>query len=317
MGQIAKNAGVSCVTVSRALNTPEKVRPETLARIRSVCQQMNFSPRVIPNRIRTVCLIIPAPPHFYMGDNVMLSTIVSLLNEQRYHVVVSPLSEIERSPLIFQRAFIAILHQEDAASLTVARKFASKVPFVTIDDLTEELAPEAILVSSDHTQGGAMATRHFLERGHRKIAYVGSKVVSRGVRAHFDGYKEVMEQNDLFRQSLVFQNDDSLLLEGIQRLCAEGMTALFCPEPSWLPKVLFFLRLFNKDFPRDVSVIGQEYDGGPRFTYPPITCLVQPLKKVAELAVGKLVKRMEGQPVDQRKCCVPYELAERESVRDL
>ena len=313
--EIAKETGVSCATISRVLNTPEKVSPETLARVRRACQKFNFTPRVIPNRIKTVFLAIPSPGYFLVDDNIMVANIISSLNKYHYNAIVSTLSEINNTPAIFQRAFIAIIHQGDIRSLDILRKWALKCPVVAIDGVNEGVPPETTLVRSDHRQGVSMAIEYLLKSGHQRIGYVGLDMDLLGCRERFLGYKTTMEQQGLYSERLVFLNNREVLLEGINRLGKEKISALFISESTLTLRVLYYLKLLGKDVPGDISVISSEFAGGTEFLYPPLTCIVQPLDILAELVVEKLMRRLQGEETkERREYYVPYAMVKRESV---
>src|SRR5689334_11060098 len=94
--KVARSAGVSHVTVSRALNDPDKVHPETLARIRQACTELNFTPRVIPSRLKAVSLIVPPVSQIVPGDSILISRLVSRLSDQGFHTLVTAVSGVEK-----------------------------------------------------------------------------------------------------------------------------------------------------------------------------------------------------------------------------
>ncbi|HAU38460.1 MAG TPA: hypothetical protein DCX07_12195 [Phycisphaerales bacterium] len=318
ISKIAKSVGVSHVTVSRALNDPTKVNPKTLARIRKACSEAGFTPRVIPNRLKTVSLIVPACDEILPGDSVLISRIAALLSDRHYHVVVSSVDGIETLSVLFQKAFIAILRELRPEILPVIRRYAAKAPFVTINDMNEQVGPDAVLLGSDHRQGITAAMEHFLARGHRRIGYVATDLKTRGLRDRLETYRQIMKAQGLYDDALVFVNEESLLPEGLRRLCWENVTGLLVAEAQLTPRVLYYLKLMGKEVPRDISLITHELAGAYEFVYPPITSFVQPGERLAELAVETVLGKLQdkNRPVEHTHY-LPYKLVVRESVRNI
>ncbi|MEX0777046.1 MAG: LacI family DNA-binding transcriptional regulator [Phycisphaeraceae bacterium] len=318
ISNIAKSLGISHVTVSRALNDPTKVNAITLARIRKACSEASFTPRVIPNRLKTVSLIVPSSDDILVGDSVLISKIVALLSGRNYHVVVSSVDGIEQLSVLFQKAFIAILRDVQPEVLPLIRRYAARSPFVTINDMNEEVGPDAVLLGSDHRQGISMAMEHFLSRGHTRIGYVATSLKPRGHRERLEAYRQIMKAKGLYDDSLVFVNDEQLLPEGLRRLCWENVTGLLVTEAQLTPRVLYYLKLIGKEVPRDVSLITHELAGGYQFVYPPITSVVQPGERLAELAVDTVLGKLLNPDLRvEHAHYLPYELVIRESVRSI
>jgi DNA-binding LacI/PurR family transcriptional regulator len=318
ISKIAKNLGISHVTVSRALNDPSKVNPRTLAKIRKACSEAGFTPRVIPNRLKTVSLIVPTADEILAGDSILISKIVALLSGRDYHVVVSAVNDVEQLSVLFQKAFIAILRDLKPDVLPVIRRYAARAPFVAINDMNEQVGPDAFLLGSDHRQGITLAMEHFFARGHTRIGYVATSLKPRGHRERLDAYTEIMKSRGLSSDSMVFINNEELLPEGLRRLISEDVTGILVTEAHLTPRVLYYLKLMGKEVPRDVSLIANEMSGGYQFVYPPITSIVQPGDKLATVAVETVLNKLRDRqtPVEHAHY-VPYELIVRESVRSI
>lgn len=314
--KVARRAGVSYVTVSRALNHPDKVNPDTLARIRRIFRDMNYTPRVVPNRVRTVCLLTPAGVAYNPADSVLTNHIIPALNREGYHAVLSPVSAIESAPEILRGAFIGVLHEGDEEAARIVEQYSPTRPFVVIDDLCKPSHRFLTRVRSDHSQGTRLALDHLLHRGHRRIAYVGPPPQGKGYLERFQAYRDAMQRRGLFNESLVFQSSDEMLIDGIRRLCRERATAVLVVLPTLVPQVLHYLRLLDKDVPRDLSLVACEFEGGTPHLYPPLTSIVQPIAPLGELAATLAIRRLRGETVKPNHL-LPYRLAERGSVRSL
>lgn len=313
--EIAKKAGVSCVTVSRALNHPEQVTPETCAKIQKIFTEMNYKPRVIPNRLDTVNLLLPSPPAYItMHDGILFSSISNLITEKGYHSVLSPRKAMGIQN-IFHKVYVAVLTEGDTKMSTFIRDHSAKTPFIVISDTSESLPENVPVLGSDHKQGTTLAIEYLLKRGHTRIGYVGNNLTCRGYREKFEAYTALMKKNNCFCQDYIFLNDEKLLFEGLQRLCNRKVTALFIAEESLTLKAIYYLDLLGKKVPEDISVVSKEISGSTEFLYPPITCIIQPLIKLSSLVVDYVLKRInEPDAVIPRNTYIPYDFVERESV---
>lgn len=312
--KIAEKAGVSYVTVSRALNHPEQVSPETCAKIQKIFKDLNFKPRVIPNRLDTVNFLLPSPEYITLHDAIVFSSIAAPLAEKGYHTVVSPRNTFGIQNL-FHKAYIAILRDGDTEVDSFIREHSSEIPFIVISDTSKSLPENVLVAGSDHRQGTTLAVEYLLNKGHTRIGYVGNNLTSRGYKEKFEAYTNLMKKNKCHDEDFVFLNDEKLLFEGLQRLCNKKITALFIAEEALTLKTIYYLDLLGKRVPEDISVVSKEISGSIEFLYPPITCIIQPLKKLCLLAADIVLKRTNGrkEPIP-RYTYIPYDFVERESV---
>lgn len=315
--KIAKEVGVSHATISRALNMPEKVHPDTLLKIQRVCKEMNYTPRVISSSLKAVTLIVPPISQVTGSDTILISRMVSLLSERGYNVLVCPESGIESLSRIFRKAFIVLTHDIDAGSMS--KTFGNiQVPIVAINDMNESINPESILIGSDHHQGISMAMHYLLERGHKRIAYISMNPRFRGERERLETYSNIMREQKEYDESLIFANDRVMLPEGLSRICSEKATAILVADASLTLQVLYYLKLFGSQVPNDISMITLEVAGSFEFLYPPITAFVQPTLKLADLAVEMILAKLRsGGKSEDRKDYIPYEMIIRESVKNI
>ncbi len=312
--KIAARAGVSYVTVSRALNHPEQVSPETYTKIQSIFKELNFKPRVIPNRLDTVNFLLPSPEYITAHDGISFSYTAASLAERGYHTVASPMNIMSIQSL-FHKAYIAILKDGDTKIESFIREHSSEIPFIVISDTSKILPDNVLIAGSDHRQGTSLAIEYLLKKGHTRIGYVGNNLTSRGYKERYDAYTDLMKNNKYFDEDFVFLNDEKLLFEGLQRLCGKKITALFIAEEDLTLKTIYYLDLLGKKVPQDISIVSKETAGSNEFLYPPITCIIQPLKKLSALVADIAIKLAKNRKETIPRCTyIPYDFVERESV---
>lgn len=196
---VAQVAGVSRQTVSRAINNLGEISPETRARVLSVAEEMGYRPSSIARglatqRTCTLGLVVPdvANPFFAevargatreayaQGYSVFLcntdeepareASVLQSLEEKRVDGVLLCSSRLEAD------ALCDVLERYPAVVLFNRRPEVCDIGLVLIDDAL----------------GGAMATRHLLTTGHRRVGFLAGPPASRSGRLRAAGYRTAM-----------------------------------------------------------------------------------------------------------------------------
>ncbi|MCC6581040.1 MAG: LacI family DNA-binding transcriptional regulator [Phycisphaeraceae bacterium] len=318
MQEIARRTGVSYATISRAFNQPEKVRPRTLLRIRELCDELNYRPRVIPNNLSTVSVIVPDHDHVAPIDGILLSYVVTELSRHGMPTVVATMQSLKSHPNVFQKAFIGILHEIDDEDMKLLRHYSKIGPFIAINDMADNIGPHATRIGSDHPDAVNQAMDRLIAAGHRRIAFVLRRLPVKGCNDRLDAYRKRMNALGGFDESLVFFNEEQYLFEGLRRIRDARPTAMLVGEAHLTLKVLHYGKLMDLHVPDNLSMITFEHAGGTQHLFPPITSVVQPIDDLGH-AAARLILDHLAHP-EQRKIksqYLPYRLIDRESVRPL
>ncbi|MBU6498773.1 MAG: LacI family DNA-binding transcriptional regulator [Rhodospirillales bacterium] len=178
---VAAAAGVAPMTVSRVLNTPERVSEETAARVRAAIERLGYVPNLIAGglssrRSRMIAAIVPtiASPMFYAPVQPFTDT----LAQSGYHVMLALSGYEEGSEDGLIRAVLSrrpdgLLLTGAAHSPAVRRLLRDAgVPVVEIWDATE--TPTDMLVGFDHAELGAAVADFFAAAGHTHFAVLAA-----------------------------------------------------------------------------------------------------------------------------------------------
>ena len=178
MREVAAAAGVSAKTVSRVFNDDPHVTPETRARVEVALRQLNYVPNAVATTFRTgrspvVGIAVPdiVDPFFAaiaksvgrLATQHGMSTVVTSLGEdmQKEADVVGRLLSQSLSGLIIAPV---------AAEHAYLEPWKDRLPIVFVDRRPVRLAADSF--TEDDHGGALMATRHLVEHGHRRIAFV-------------------------------------------------------------------------------------------------------------------------------------------------
>lgn len=186
---VAKLAGVSVITASRALNTPEKVSPEALLKIRAAVTQTGYVPNLLAgglasNRSRLVAAVVPA-----IAGSVFMETIQALTDELAgagFQLMLGQSGYRDSREDALLDAIIG--RRPDGIVLTGVmrsnegrrRLLASGIPVVETWDLTPN--PIDMLVGFSHEKVGAEVAAHLFRRGYRRCAIVTADDHRAGLR---------------------------------------------------------------------------------------------------------------------------------------
>ena len=170
---VAKVAGVSPITVSRALSRPELVTAETLERIRAVVARTGYVPNFLAGSLRSRRSRIVAAVFPQITNTMFVDTIQALtdrLHDEGYQLLLGFSSyEMREDELIAgilgRKPDGIFLTGISHAPETRRRLIASHLPVVEAWDLTP--TPIDMLVGFSHEKAGAAMARHLVARGHR------------------------------------------------------------------------------------------------------------------------------------------------------
>lgn len=186
---VARHASVSMQTVSNVINAPHRVRPETLARVQAAIKELNYRPNQASRTLRTRrSRLIGAriePPRDGVNGAVLaqfLQSLTARTQEAGYRIVVFTATDDDHECSLYEQLLddhdldAFVLHATHAGDRRTAWLTERRVPFVTFGRPwgAEPETPEPHgWVDVDGAQGTLAATRHLVEAGHRRIAFLG------------------------------------------------------------------------------------------------------------------------------------------------
>jgi len=309
---LARLAKVSPGTVSRVLNNRDKVKPETRERILIAANQLNLKPQVA---VRTRQIAILTEPTFtdrVEGYAATLSAHLSFALTRRGMGVMLPTNPIEDLPSAFLDGIIAVTF--DKALKSLLEDLEKRIPVVYMDKF--DLQPQEYGVCSDHFNSGYIAAKHFAARGRRRLAFMGGDAPPFLERLR--GFRKGMAEAKLplDERLLAPIASGTTHMAGITRIVRGGADAIFAPGTSFQAMECLHILTYvmGLKVPQDISLIGGENEGISTLTNPPLTTIEDPLREMAERAVGMMDRLAQGERLQTRHLALPVRLIERDSV---
>lgn len=317
---IADIAGVSQATVSRALRNSPLVRPETRERIHRIARELNYFVNRNAAGLRTqssntLALLLFDETEsdeaeinpFFLS---MLGSITRSAKLLGYDVLVSLQQLSDDWPVEYpasNRADGLILlgygdYREYRPKLNALAD--ANTHFIIWGPIVKDQPGHSF--GCDNETGGYAATKHLLDLGRRRIAFIGN--VSRGspeLAARHKGYRRALREAGLSDSpSLHIRADNSEALgnKAAERLLAggEAFDAIFAVTDLLAIGAMRALQDAGKKIPADVSIVG--FDDVPLAAYvsPSLTTVQQNTRLAAEGLVRGIVGLIQGKPVESQ-----------------
>ena len=323
---VAREAGVGIMSVSRVLNHHPGLKDSTRQKVEEAMERIGYTPndaaRMLKGRrARTIGLIVPDLSDFYAS---CFHAIQAVAMEHEYQTLVAATgrnAQVEQRQMDAMRLHgIAglLLVGSGAESASLKRLLQAGIPLVALD---RPLAVETDSVLVENRQGAAEAVRHLISHGHTRIACVGFDSGSFTVRERMEGYRDAMRAAGL--EPLVAGDVNSE--EKMESLVADWRnnsqhpTALFSVKRITSVQLLRALHRNLMRVPEEMAVAGFDDFELAEVLGTPLTVVRQAPQRVAKTAAELLFRRIDAPPTVQEESfpteqiCLPVELVLRGS----
>lgn len=321
---IAKIAGVSHTTVSRALNGNPAISFETTERIQQLARQMGYVPSAVAQsllsrRTQTIGMVITT-----IADPFIVNVVEGaeqIAQEAGYSIFLNTSHNNPEQEMAvvetFQRRRVdaIIVTSSRVGSLYSSQLDQIKVPIVLINN--QEEGEFLYSVAVDNFQGAQLATGYLLALGHRRIGYVGAADRPKSNGQRLDGYATALKQAGLTlsHDLIISPPADSDLERGrtsLELLRSVGASAAFCYNDLTAIGLILACHQQGMAVPQELSIIGFDDIEPALYTTPTLTTIHQPRFKLGQLAMTMTLKLLDGQEVQDQ--ILPGELIVREST---
>ncbi len=328
MADIARLAGVSVSTVSRALAGNPQINAETRERVTQLARSLNYTINVGAQNLRlqknqTIAVVVPYDTRVrqHISDPFFLALVGALadaLTDRGYDML---LSRVDAESL---DSAAALVEGGKAIGLVIVGQWrhhdqlnelaARKLPLVVWGgQMPQQLYCS---VGGDNVQGGLVATRHLLQGGRRRVLFAGDPALPE-VYLRREGWRQALREAGLQPDAaleLVVPFEAIAARERLDARCAAGVDfdgVVACSDLMAVQAVQA-LRAAGRAVPQDVAVVG--YDDMPIATYtePALTTVHQPVLMAGEELVEALLALLRGEPVSPRM--LPVHLVVRASA---
>lgn len=325
MSEVAGIAGVSPITVSRALRTPNKVAPETRERIAAAIAELGYVPNQVASSLasRRTTLVAAIIPNI---SNPLFSSAIEglsdVLRARGYHLMIgnsgqSPAEEeAVISTFLHQRPCAVFLHQTRHTPRAREMLLRADVPVVEVGDLVAR--PLDMVVSYSNRRAGREMTRYLIDAGHRRIAFVSSPFTDRARERQRGWLSEIR------RSGLPDDEDLRLTLPSEFGSGAQAVAtflalptppdAVLCSSALVAVGAIFECRRRDIAVPDRLAVAGFDDNALAVEVEPPLTTVRFPRHEVGRVAAEALLARLQGGAPSSARVDLGFEIVRRASA---
>jgi DNA-binding LacI/PurR family transcriptional regulator len=303
---IARSAKVSHSTVSRALNNNPRVKSATVAKIRRIAEEAGYRGSAIARglatrRTKTIGVVVTTIADLFAAG--VVSGIESVAGDHGYSVVLANSNADADREMRVVRSFEE--RRVDGIIVTASRVGAlhlpllsrMNVPIVLLNNQHPSEFAHSVMI--ENLSASYEATRHLVELGHRRIAYIGDRNGRQSDTERFGGYRQALDSGHLpFQPELVVYGSGTPEsgMEAMATLLGfqSPPTAVFCYDDMTALGAMRQIHASGLHVPQDVSVVGFDDLTIVQFMEPPLTTIRQPMAEMGRLAMEAMLDLLGG-----------------------
>lgn len=321
---VAGAAKVSLATVSRVMNNPEKVNPETRERVLKVIKELGYKPNAIARGLAsrkstTIGVIIADITRASVSE--LLGGIIDVAKKYEYSMKIFSSSNVElddlmRSVAAEQVDGVLFLNEElnkDEMEKVLEKTKDADIPLVLTNvSFSDNKLPYVIV---DYTKGTYELTKRMIEKGRRNI-YLFSTV-----RHYFtndlkeEGYIKAMNEASL--EPKIFRTSGDVSVNKIhfeEFFKNHSIDGAISVRDSIAVSFMNVAIEAGRRIPEDISVAGLQNTKYALLSRPTLTCLDTPVYDIGAVAMRLLTKLMRHEEIESLNIVLPHSIIERESL---
>ena len=304
---IARIAGVSHSTVSRALRNSPLIPAHTAERIQRIAKESGYlasavARSLVTRRTYAIGVVVTSISDPFNGE--VVGGIEEVANRSGFSIILATSQADPDREMTVVRSFQE--RRVDGILIASSRVGALYVPLLSefgipIVLLNNQHPSEFVhSVTVDNVDGALRATRHLIALGHKRVAYLGDRLGLQSDKERYEGYTTALGEAKLpVRRELVVQGDGKPqgAREAARELLAlpERPTAIFCYNDMSALGVLEHASERGLQVPRDLSIVGFDDLFFTPFLQPPLTSVRQPKRELGRRAMELLLMLLKGE----------------------
>lgn len=322
---VAREAGVSINTVSRALNGKPDVNSETKRLVLEAAERLKYTPNKLARGLRSnktgvigVIVADIANPFF----SAVVKGMGKAAKELGYSIILQDTGENYKN----EEEAIQIMISEQVDGLLITPVQTEKrsihmlqesgIPFVLVARHFNDLDTDYVV--ADDVQGGYLATAHLIEKGHEKIAFINGPAYNSSAIERFQGYKKALEEHDIELNEKLMRNGALTMEDGYTY--GKALLMDHDPQPTALFTFSDFVALgamkavheLGLRIPDDIAIVGYDDIDFAFCLESPLTTIRFPKREIGEEAISVVEKKIDGQKRHSH-LEIPVELVIRQS----
>lgn len=321
--EVARVAGVSIATVSRALSTPGKVSKTALEKVQAAIAQVDYRPNMMARNFRatrsySIVVLVPniANPFF--------ATVIRGIEDAAQQAGYAVLLGDTRDSVERERDYIKLVETRQSDGVLQLRPYvegtsvepAVQVPMVYACGCSNTPFPS---VRIDNSAAAQSVVEYLIGQGHRRIGAIAGKADNPHTIDRLQGYQAALAGAGIGFEPSLLVNGDFTLRSGVVAASqfarmADRPSALFCMNDEMAIGAIQGLRAAGIKVPEEMAITGFDDIEFARYADPALTTIAQPAEELGKAAFGALLSLIDGQPLPHAEVVLPHEFVVRKST---
>jgi DNA-binding LacI/PurR family transcriptional regulator len=315
IADIARAAGVSHSTVSRALHDSLLISEGTRTRIQALARTMGYTPNAIAQSLQTrqtstIGLVVTSIADPFLSD--VVKGVEEVARAHGFSVLLStshndPEQEMAVIETFHHRRVDGILVASSRLTSAYRERLAQlHIPAIVINSQAESQDGHLHWVAVDDYQGAKLAVAYLIQLNHRAIGYLSVGSRPRSARQRREGYQSALAEAGLAGQDAWMvsmpcaeaspEEDVNAGQSGLPRLLATGVTAVFCANDMIAIGALMACRERGIAVPQQLSIIGFDDIMVAGYVTPALTTIRQPKAELGRIATHTMLDLLNKRP---------------------
>lgn len=325
---IARVAGVSHTTVSRALNGSPLIKKETRERIEKIAAELNYVPNynaksLVMKKSYTIGLFLSS-----IDQGTSASFLVDVIKginhvlDENYSLSVNGIDTIHNLEIIIPQRFdgILVMSQSDADNSFIYHVKRMGIPLVVLNRQLED--PSLMNVVANDCDGVKEAIDYAIAQGHRKLAIIEGKIGFKSSAERKRGFLERLLEHRLSMVPEYFVTGDYSIESGFEAMTSlldlpDPPTLVFCSNDDMAIGAMNACFARGIHVPKQISLIGFDDIVFAKYTNPALTTVCRPIADISKLGTQKLIELMNDPKLAPEQLFVKTSLMVRQTVAQI
>lgn len=322
---IAKLAGVSHTTVSRALNDSPLIKDETKRMIKEIAETLEYVPdrnarALVSAKSNNIGLFFSSITVGTSGS--FFQEIVSGISEETHHnynLVINAIDRYENYSEISKNNYNGIiLVSQSRKDDTFIREIIKKgIPIVVINRDVRDI--KVINILSDDETGVYDGVSYLIRRGHKQIGFIQGRETFESSKLRKQGYIRALHDHTIESSESFVVAGEYTMAGGYKAMgkllqLKSYPTAVFCANDDMAFGAVKAIKEVGLEIPKDIAIMGFDDSLFAQYMTPPLTTIKRPIDEISRVGIKLLFQVMEGQDIKIEKIYKPSTLVNRQSV---
>lgn len=321
--EVAKLAGVSVATVSRAISHPEKVSKASIDKVMRAIDETKYRPNMLARNFRSTrsySLVVLVPEISNPFFALVIRSIEIHAQKLGYSVLLGDTQDSKER----ERSYVNLVETHLADGIIQLRPHTAEHPVHENPDFpyinlcgTEDTPGKCIRI--DNVAASKAMARYLMGLGHKKIGLITGLKGNPHTIDRLRGYREALEESGIKYDEQYIAHGEYTIWSGVKaadQLCEldELPTAIMCMNDEMAIGALQSFKSHGLRIPQDISVTGFDNIDYSSYCDPPLTTIAQPADEMGRIAVESLIRLIEGEELTHEEHVLDYDFITREST---